>query len=72
MGPYIKPRVTGGTKMSANTHLITLETCCNKGTHSTTSLSNLSKNIYKSMYILSCFRGGGLDLMGKNSIVRLG
>ena len=47
VGPYIKSRVTGGNKISANTHLVILETCYNKGKQLTTSLSNLGNNVYK-------------------------
>ena len=31
LGPYIKSRGTGGTKMSANADLITVETCVQQG-----------------------------------------
>ena len=40
MGPYIKSRGTGGTKMSANAEIITVETYMyNKGKHLNTRLS---------------------------------
>ena len=57
LGPYIKSRGTRGTKMSANTDLITVETLCTtRGNNLKTIFSFMGQNV-KEMFIFGVFWG---------------
>ena len=60
LGPYIKSRGTGGTKMSKNADFITVEPYVQGENNWNTSFSYISQNI-KKLYILSIWGslGGG-------------
>ena len=63
LGPYIKSRGTRGTKMSANTDLITVETYVQQGETIWKPFFHLRAKMQKKMYILRVFWGpwGGLQ-----------
>ena len=66
LGPYIKSRSTGGTKMSANADLITVETYVQQGKTIQTSFSYMGQNvkyIYIFGYLMDPGGGGGASMI---------